>query len=83
MQSADALQRFHAALRVDVEEAQGLDLLVEELDARRQVGGEGEHVEDVAAQADLARALDQRLAREAGRRSNARATPRRRAATRA
>jgi hypothetical protein len=55
------LERLHARLQVRVEAAQRLDLLVEQLDAQRQVGREREHVEDVPAHADLARLLDQRL----------------------
>jgi hypothetical protein len=63
---ADRAQRLDRALAVDLEAAQLLDLLVEQLDAHRMVGGPGIDVEDVAAQRELARRGDQAHAREAG-----------------
>ena len=58
----DALAGLDAALVGGIERAQRLDLVVEQLYAQRQLGGERVQVEDVAAQADFASGLDQRLA---------------------
>jgi hypothetical protein len=57
-----ALVVLDRALGLRIEGAQALDLVVEELDPQRAFGGEGEDVEHVAAQADLAWGLDERLA---------------------
>jgi hypothetical protein len=62
----DARERLDAALVDRVEGAQGLDLVPEHLDAQRPVRGEREHVQDLAAQADLAGLLRERGPRVAG-----------------
>src|SRR6185503_5568717 len=60
-----ARERLEAALALGLERAQRLDLLVEELDPERQIRREREHVDDVAALAQLPRTLGERHARVA------------------
>jgi hypothetical protein len=58
--------RLDAALIERIEAAQRFDLVAEELDPQRPLRREREDVEDLAAQARLARLLRQRLASESG-----------------
>jgi hypothetical protein len=55
--TARGARALHRALVSGIEAAQRVDLAVEQLDAQRQLAREREDVDDVAAQADLARVL--------------------------
>ncbi len=59
----DPAEAHHGALVGRVEHAQRVDGVAEPLRAGGRVGSRGKHVEDAAAQRELARLLDQRLPR--------------------
>ncbi len=65
-QQSDLLQSLERALRFGIELADGLDLVVEQIDAQRGRGSHGKDIEQRAANGELARTSDLAHARVAG-----------------
>ena len=65
-QQAHVLERIERALRLRIEAADGLDLIVEQIDAQRRRCAHGEHIQQRAAHGELARTDDLADARVAG-----------------
>ena len=57
-QNRDRADVMLRTLRIEVELAQGINLVIEELDAHRRCAVDGEHIDDAAARRELPHGLD-------------------------